>query len=74
MQILNINCTLESIQLPKCLVNYVMYTEDNIDENDHILELKFKTRNLLKSELDKITGEGPIFNIAKKQGVTNPDT
>ena len=67
-KIININCTLESLQIPKCLVNYLMYTNDNIEENNQILELKFKTLNLLKSENKKITGEGPIFIIKKDKG------
>jgi len=53
MQRININYTLESLQIPKCLVNYAMYTEEYIEENNQILELKYKTLDLLKSENQK---------------------
>ena len=64
MQKFNINHTLESFKIPKCLVNYLMYI--NIKNGDHILEINFKTIESLKSEFKKIDKKGPIFNINNK--------
>ena len=44
MQKFNINHTLESFKMPKCLVDYLMYI--NIKNSDHILEIILEPVNL----------------------------
>ena len=42
MQRMNINYTyIESFQIPKCLVDYLMYI--NIENSDQIFEMNFRT-------------------------------
>ena len=70
MQKLNINHTLESFKIPRCLMNYLMYL--NIENSDHILEINFRAKDSLKSEFKEISEEGPIFNIKNKKSVEKP--
>ena len=59
----DINYTLIELQLPKCLKQYLMFAEDNSENNSQISELTFWSGRIPKSKELLSLLNGPIFNI-----------
>ena len=59
----NINHTLNNLRLPKYLQRYLMFVEDNLDENNQIFQLNFWTTRIPKSKEFSTPPNGPILTI-----------
>ena len=65
----NMNYTLWSLQLPKGLQKYLMFAEDNSENNSQISELTFVSAHIPKAKDFLPYRDVPIFNMPGNFGI-----